>query len=66
MGRSRSSTHHGELWIDVASRFPVKLEFESEWTFDLEIDIEADELSFQFKLEFTANNTSSREWKILE
>ncbi|MCA8981387.1 MAG: hypothetical protein KDC14_15255 [Planctomycetes bacterium] len=60
------STHHGELWIGVASRFPVKLEFESEWTFDLEIDIEADELSFQFKLEFTANNTSSREWEILE
>lgn len=64
------SEHRGELWIAVESRFPVKFEMESEWTFNVEVNIEQDReeerLEFQFKMELTANNTSSRVWEILE
>jgi hypothetical protein len=60
------SEHRGELWIAVQTRFPVKLEIESEWTFDVLMNVEQDGMAIQIKMELTANNASSREWEILE
>lgn len=60
------SEHRGELWIAVERRFPVKLELESEWNFDIEMNVEQDGMAIRVEMDLTANNTSSREWRILE
>ena len=58
--------HRGELWIAVETAFPVKFEIESEWTFDIEMNVDQEGMVIEINMELIANNTSSREWEILE
>ncbi len=60
------SLHRGELWIAAERRFPRRFEVESTWNLGVEMDLSQDGAEVRVEMDFTAKNTSAREWEILD